>query len=125
MPVSSVDFYPTFLEVAGIKNPSENIVDGVSIVPLITKKQTPVREALYWHYISETGKWKPRMASAVRKGDYKLIEFYQDKRLELYNLKNDPSEKTNLAETTPDKVKELKQMLDKWKRDVNAEEPDL
>jgi arylsulfatase A-like enzyme len=94
-------------------------------VPLITNKKTLERDAIFWHYISETGKWKPRMASAVRKGDYKLIEFYLDKRLELYNIKNDPSENNNMAGTMPAKVKELKQALDNWKKKVNAEEPDL
>jgi arylsulfatase A len=124
-PVSSVDFYPTFLEVAGTKNPEKNVVDGKSIVPLITKNKAPEREALYWHYPSETGKWKARMATAVRKGDYKLIQFYQNKRYELYDLKADPSEKKDLVAVMPEKVNELKALLDNWKKEVNAEEPDL
>ncbi|MBA2760951.1 MAG: sulfatase [Segetibacter sp.] len=125
VPVNSVDFYPTFLEAAGGKNSTGNILDGVSLMPLLTNKKAPERDAMFWHYISETGKWKPRMASAVRKGDLKLIEFYQDKRLELYNIKNDPSEKNDLAKTMPEKVKELKLVLDNWKKSVNAEEADL
>jgi len=125
VPITSVDFYPTFLEVAGTKNNAGNLIDGVSIVPLITKKQAPKREAIYWHYPSETGKWKPRMASAVRKGDYKLLEFYLDKRYELFDLKKDPSEKNNLVKSMPGKVKELKILLDNWKKNVNAEEPDV
>lgn len=124
MPVSSVDFYPTLLEVAGTKNAAGNILDGISLMPLLTKNQAPGRDALFWHYPSETGKWKPRMASAIRKGDFKLIEFYLDKRWELYNIKNDVSEKNNLAATMPDKVKELKLLLEDWKKDVNAEQPD-
>ena len=123
--VSSIDFYPTFLQMAGVKPAKNQEVDGQSILPLLTKGVIPKREALYWHYPSETGKWVPRMASAVRQGDYKLLEFYVDGRLELYDLKNDPSEKKNLAVTNPGKVKELKQMLDKWKKEVNAEAPDL
>lgn len=123
--VSSIDFYPTFLQMAGVKPSKDHIVDGQSILPLLTKGATPKREALYWHYPSETGKWVARMASAVRKGDYKLIQFYVDGRLELYDLKNDPSEKTNLASSMPGKVKELKKMLDKWKNEVNAEVPVL
>lgn len=123
--VSSIDFYPTFLQMAGVKPSKEHIVDGQSILPLLTRGTTPKREALYWHYPSETGKWVPRMASAVRKGDYKLIQFYVDGRLELYDLKNDPSEKNNLSTSMPEKVKELKKMLDQWKKEVNAEAPVL
>lgn len=122
-PMSSIDFYPTFLEIAGGKNPAGNRIDGKSILPLLVGNKAPQRDAFYWHYPSETGKWKPRMASAVRKGDYKLLEFYIDNRVELYNLKNDPAETKNLSATMPDKVAELKQMLDQWKKDVNAEEP--
>jgi arylsulfatase A len=123
--VSSIDFYPTFIEMAGVKKPKDHLLDGQSLLPLLTKGVEPNRETLYWHYPSETGKWVPRMASAIRKGDYKLLEFYVDGRLELYDLKNDPSEKNNLAASMPGIVKELKKMLDDWKKDVNAEDPVL
>lgn len=125
VPVSSIDFYPSFLEVAGIRNSPGNVLDGISLVPLITQKKLPKRETFFWHYPSETGKWKPRMASAVRKGDYKLIEFYQHKRYELYNIKEDISEKNDLQPAMPEKVRELKLLLDNWKKEVNAEEPDI
>ncbi len=125
IPINSIDFYPTFLEVAGVKNAPRNIIDGVSIMPVLTKKLAPKRDAIYWHYPSETGKWKPRMASAVRRSDHKLIYFYLDKRYELYNIKDDPSEKNDLAAKMPGKVNELKLLLDNWKKNVNAEEPDV
>lgn len=125
VPVTSLDFYPTFLDMAGSKNNNGNVLDGVSLLSLLTNKKAPQRDELYWHYPSETGKWKPRMASAVRKGDFKLIEFYLVKRYELYNLKADPSEKNNLAASMTGKVEALKKLLDNWKKEVNAEAPDI
>ncbi|MGV3540191.1 MAG: sulfatase/phosphatase domain-containing protein, partial [Rufibacter sp.] len=117
--------YPTFVELGNGKNPAGYQLDGVSLAPLLTQGQAPARQNLFWHYPSETGKWKPRMSSAVRQGDYKLIQFYAKPRVELYNLKADPSEKNDLAAQMPDKVKELQQLLDTWKKEVNAEKPVL
>jgi arylsulfatase A-like enzyme len=121
--VSSVDFYPTFLSIAGTKPKPEAKLDGINLVPLLTKSIQPEREALYWHYPSETGQWVNRMASAVRKGDYKLINFYNGNRFELYNIKDDISEKNNLAMANTAKLDELKQLLEDWKKSVNAEIP--
>jgi arylsulfatase A len=123
--VCSIDFYPTFLEVANQKNKPDVLLDGVSLLPLLTKGKKLNREALYWHYPSETGQWIPRMASAIRKGDYKLIHFYRDNRLELYDINNDISEKTNLAQKMPEKLNELKSQLDLWRKAVNAEVPNV
>lgn len=125
VPVSSQDLYPTFVEVAGAKLPAAHVVDGASLLPLITKGRAPKREALFWHYPSETGKWKNRMASAVRNGDFKLIHFYADGRNELFNLKADPQEKHNLADQMPERVKELGRILDQWKNEVGAEQPGI
>ncbi|WP_114778587.1 sulfatase [Botryobacter ruber] len=123
VPVSSIDFYPTFLELANAAPPVGHQLDGVSLAPFITKGEDLSRDVLYWHYPAETGNWKDRMSSAVRKGDFKLIQFYADNRVELYNLKTDAAEKHNLAAKMPDKVKELQQLLNKWKTEVNAEQP--
>lgn len=120
VPVSSIDFYPTFLDVAGAEKPEDQILDGQSILPLLTEGKAPDRDELFWHYPSETAHAKARMGSVIRKGDFKLIEFYEDGRLELYNLKNDPSEKINLSSEMPTKVKELKVLLDNWKKETKA-----
>ncbi|RYG37390.1 MAG: DUF4976 domain-containing protein, partial [Chitinophagaceae bacterium] len=114
-----------FLRDAGVKNIKDNKLDGITLLPLITKNTVPARETFFWHYPSETGKWKPRMASSVRKGDYKLIQFYLDGRFELFNIKEDRYEKNNLEKSMPGKVEELKKILEEWKKDVKAEIPDL
>lgn len=122
-PVSSIDFYPTFLEAAGGAPDPGQTIDGVSLLPLIKGGPAPKRDELFWHYPSETGQWTNRMSSAVRKGDYKLLEFFEDGRIELYNLKDDPYEKENLVEKMPDKAKELHTLLKTWRIEVNAEMP--
>lgn len=122
-PVYALDFYPTFLSVAGIKPKSDLLLDGVNFLPLLTEGKKPERTAMYWHYPSETGQWVNRMASAVRQGDYKLINFYNGNRFELYNIKNDISEKEDLATKNPKKLEELKTLLEAWRKNVNAEIP--
>ena len=124
-PVYGTDFYPTFLEMANATSFSDKIVDGKSFLSYFTGGKLPQRDLFYWHYISETGRWYNRMCSAIRYQDYKLLYFYRDKRIELYNLKNDPSEKTNLANIEASKAKDMKEMLDRWLVEVKAEAPDL
>lgn len=125
VPVSTIDFYPTFVDAAKGDRPDGHTLDGLSLVPLITAGKAPERDELYWHYPSETGNWKNRMASAVRKGDYKLLEFYEDGRLELFNLKKDPYEAHNLAKELPEKTQELYTLLKEWRVEVKAQEPVL
>lgn len=124
-PVSSVDFYPTFASAAGAKLKGNEALDGVNLMPLLLKNKDLNREALYWHYPSETGKWVNKMSSAIRKGDYKLIEFYKGNRLELYDIKNDVGEKNNLAAQMPERTQELKKQLATWKKSVKAEVPQI
>lgn len=121
-PVSSIDFYPTFLSAAGAQPSSGHLLDGVNFMPLFEGKKLQ-RDELYWHYPSETAKSAEKMASVIRKGDYKLIQFYEDNRLELYDLKNDASEKEDISKKLPAKTAELKKLLDNWKVKVNAEKP--
>jgi arylsulfatase A-like enzyme len=121
-PVSSIDFYPTFLSAAGGKPDRNYILDGQNIMPLFNGEKLN-RDELYWHYPSETAKSEEKMASVIRKGDYKLIEFYSNPRFELYNLKNDPGETKDLSKSQTAKVVEMKALLDKWKKEVKAEAP--
>ena len=120
VPVCSVDFFPTILEIAGIKPPADRAIDGVSILPLLKQSGTIRRDALYWHYphFSNQGGMP---GGSVRQGDFKLIEFYADHHLELYNLKNDMSETNNLAAEMPEKAQHLRFMLDLWRKAVDAQ----
>jgi arylsulfatase A len=122
VPVSSVDFYPTILKITDSKPEPKQIIDGVSLVPLLKQADELKRQAIYWHYphYNSNGN-KP--GGAVRAGDFKLIEFYEDGQLELYNLKDDIGEKHDLAAKMPDKVKELHQMLTDWRKSVAAQMP--
>ncbi len=118
--VSSVDFYPTFLELAGAKKPFIQVLDGVSILPALLKNEHDPERAFYWHYpVYHHG----FPASAIRKGDWKLIENLVNHTIELYNLKTDLSETTDLSKAFPEKTRELYSLLKKWQKEVKAEFP--
>jgi uncharacterized sulfatase len=119
-PVTSVDFYPTFLEILGAKGNPNQALDGETILPLLKQTGTLERDAIYWHYPHYH---HSRPAGAIREGDYKLIEFFDDGQLELYNLKRDIGEKNNLAKTMPEKAAELQRKLAKWRKSVGAKMP--
>jgi arylsulfatase A len=124
-PVISVDYYPTILQMAGVKGDSKHNggVDGESIVPLLKDAAARLqRDALYWHYPH----YHPGGATpygAVRARDWKLVEFYEDMHVELYNLKDDVGEKNDLAKQMPDKAAELRDRLHAWRKAVGAQMP--
>lgn len=118
--VSSVDFYPTLLEVAGAVGDPNQALDGESIVPLLAGMKTLKRDAIYWHYPHYH---HSEPAGAIRDGSYKLLEFYEDGRLELYNLKKDIGEENDLSTKMPAKAAQLQQKLDAWRRSVGAKMP--
>ena len=120
VPVTSTDFYPTILDIAGIPQVPEQHMDGISFASLL-KGGDYDREDLFWHYPHYEGGNEP--SSAIRSGDWKLIEFYEESRVELYNLKNDIGEYHNLAEMYPEKTKRLRDKLHAWRKEVNASEP--
>lgn len=118
-PVSSVDFYPTLLELAGIKPPEGQVLDGVSLVPVFHGASTLDRKRLFWHFPCYVGRATP--ASAIREGDFKLIEFFEEGgRVELFNLENDPNEEKNLATLMPDKAAVLSKTLRAWQKETSA-----
>ena len=127
--INSVDLYPTLLEVAGAKAPENYVLDGMSYWKLLTGdgKGTLNREAIYWHFPgylgAGPGSWRTTPAGAIRSGDWKLQEFFEDGKIELYNLREDISQKNDLAAKMPEKVKELHDKLVAWRKSINAPMP--
>jgi arylsulfatase A-like enzyme len=121
-PVTSTDFYPTMLEMAALPQRAEQHCDGISIVPLLRGTGKAKHRAFYWHYPHYSNQGG-RPGGAVRAGDYKLIEFYEDNRIELYDLKNDVGEKEDLSAKMPEKAAELRKMLHEWRKAVDAQMP--
>ena len=125
--VSSIDMFPTLLEMAGSDKQYDKI-DGISIMPALTKNSTLGRDALYWHYPHYHGDGTGP-SGAVRLGKYKLIEWYEpmllggEKNVELYDLENDLSESQDLANEMPEKARELRNMLIAWRKSVGAQMP--
>ncbi len=121
-PVTSPDLYPTILEMAGLPLRPEQHVDGVSLAPLLRGEGAPEREALYWHY-PHYGNQGGTPGASLRAGDWKLIEFYEDGRLELYNLREDVSEERNRAADLPALAARLQALLAAWRESVAAQMP--
>jgi len=136
VPVSVIDFFPTFLEAAKLAKPKESVLDGVSLVPLLTQSGTIEDRALFWHFPiylqayvrkgpveTRDPAFRTRPGSVIRRGHWKLHEYFEDGALELYNLKDDVGEKRNLAGTEPDKVAELLKQLKAWRKATGAPVP--
>ncbi len=96
-------------------------IDGVSLVPLLKGENLPER-SLFWHY-PHYGNQGGAPGAAIRRGDWKLIEWMEDGRMELYNLANDLSEQHNLAAQEPERVQELTRQLRAWQTEVGAKSP--
>jgi arylsulfatase A-like enzyme len=122
VPVSSPDFYPTLLELAGLDPIPQQHCDGMSFAPLLRGETSLKRDGIFWHY-PHYGNQGGTPGSSVRAGDYKLIEFFDDGRLELYNLRGDIGEEKNLAEREPEKRDELHALLKEWREKVEAKIP--
>jgi len=127
-PVITVDFYPTLAEIAGARVPVDQILDGVSIRTLFEGETLPARP-LFWHFpgylqaYGRRGAWRTTPAGAIRQGDWKLIEFFEDGRRELYHTGKDIGETKNLLKTEPDTAKRLHTLLANWRTRVSAPMP--
>lgn len=122
-PVVSYDILPTLSQVCNFPVSDNAVIDGKSFAGELKGKtqQELLNRPLYWHKATERpGSTGDYVSSSIRQGDYKLIDFYDQKRVELYNLKNDPGEKVNLAQSDPKRTQEMLTALKAWKSEMKA-----
>jgi len=121
VPVCSPDFMPTLLDAAGVSQPESAARDGISLRKAL--QDSPAAErALFWHY-PHYGNQGGAPAAAIRRGSWKLILWYEDQKVELYDLSKDLSETTNLAASQPEKTAALRKELSEWQEKVGAKMP--
>jgi len=148
VPVISTDFYPTFIEIAGLQPQEDYLLDGLSILPLLEGQKSLPRESLFWHFpayleaysgLMEDARdtlFRSRPVSVIRKGDWKLLLYYEEwvldggsekietnNSVELYNIANDPGEANNLCNIEPEIRDELLDELLRWLKDTEAPVP--
>ncbi len=134
-PVSGIDFYPTFLNATGIPDPAGKELDGENLLPLLEQKGTFPERALFWHFPiylqayrgalddSHDALFRTRPGSVVRSGKWKLHEYFEDGRLELYDLEVDTGERKNVSAVYPEKAEQLRSLLSEWRKALGAEVP--
>lgn len=136
-PVINVDFMPTFAEIANANLEDDQVVDGESLLPLLRDPTATLKErSLFWHfpiYLQASGRGKDfethdklfrtRPGSVIRSGKWKLHEYFEDGRLELYDLESDVGETANLAKVFPQEVSRLHAELQKWREETGAPVP--
>ncbi|MEP4079440.1 sulfatase [Haloferula sp.] len=136
-PITGVDLMPSFTEMAGAELPTNQPVDGKSWIPLLSgKNDGHADRSIFWHYPlyltggsydkiipvhgTDEGYWRATPCSVIRKGDWKLMKFFESDSVELYNLKEDVSESTDLAKKHPEKTEALLKELKQWQKETEA-----
>lgn len=131
-PVIGIDLYPTLIEATGSAAPAGDTLDGMSLTGLLRDPSSKLkRDAIFWHFPCylqgrgdpHGGPFRTTPAGAIRMGDWKLIEWFETGRLELYNLRADIGESKNLAESQPDRLRELHARMKQWRESVKAPIP--
>ncbi len=139
-PITGVDYLPSFASLAKAQTPTGQPVDGRSIVPLLRGESTLEDRSIFWHYplylqgngynlvvpIHGTDRlyWRATPCSVIRKGDWKLIQYFESGKIELFNLSKDLEEQRELSKSHPEKAEELLQELKQWQRKTHAVIPE-
>jgi arylsulfatase A-like enzyme len=122
VPVTSVDYLPTICRAAGVDLPAGRAIDGENLAPVLAGTGRLKRDAIYWHFPHYRGRAIPPY-SIIREGHWKLIKRYDGKEFELFNLKDDLGEQTDLSEKMPEKVRQLDAKLAAWLKHTGAKLP--
>ena len=120
VPVISTDFYPSILEMTGVDTAPDQRLDGVSISSLLQGESELDREAIYWHFPHYSNHGMQSPGGAIRSGDYKLLEYFENNTVQLFNLREDPGELHDLADENPEMATRLREMLQHWRTSVSA-----
>ena len=122
VPVATIDLYPTLLDLCGAAPPRDQPLDGTSLAGLLLRGERPAPRRLFWHFPCYVGRATP--ASAVRDGDWKLVERFEDGGgVELFDLASDPEESRDLAAKEPQRARALRDALHAWQRETGAKLP--
>ena len=121
IPVTSSDLYPTILETTGLSPKPHQHLDGISLTGILTKKASPDRKSIFWHYPHYNRHPSSAPVSIIRQGPWKLIEFLETDTIELYNLAADLGESKDLTNAQPKRAAELRAELHAWKTTVGAD----
>lgn len=123
VPVTTVDFFPTLLELAGVSPANYPQLEGQSLLPLLYNKAAIPERAIYWHFPHHR-KEGLSMGAAIREGDWKLVKEFESEALHLFNLRDDLAEADNLSLKYPEKTNELLNKLENWQERIDAEIPE-
>jgi arylsulfatase A-like enzyme len=121
VPAISTDLYPTILDMIGVPARPTQHLDGVSLAGIVRGENPPAREALFWHFPHYSNHGIQSPGGAIRHGDFKLLEYFENKTVQLFNLREDASEQRDLASSQPRKVEELRTRLHAWRKEVDAQ----
>jgi arylsulfatase A-like enzyme len=122
-PVITMDIHATILDAANLKADPSNTPDGISLLPMLEDRSELERDSIYFHYPNYAFHKENRLGSAIRSRDFKLIKYYDDDSVELYNLKDDISESRDISKEMPDKTSQLRSKLEQWLWETNASQP--
>lgn len=120
-PVIGTDYYPTILDMVGVSRLPGQHADGRSLAPLFRGEATLDRDAIYWHFPHYSNHGMQSPGGAIRSGKYKLLEYFENGTVQLFDLDTDPGEHNDLAKTHPEIANQLLKKLHQWQEDVGAE----